>query len=107
MQKRTLTQNSAIHKLYEMIASELNESGLDMRKTLKPEVEIMWTKESVKEYLWRPIQKIMFQKKSTKDLTGKEIDLIFEVISKHLAEKHGLEIIFPSIDSLRLKELTK
>lgn len=67
-----------------------------MKTVLKPEVDIMWTPELVKEYIWRPIQKAVVQKESTTELTTGELDQVFRVIEKHLGEKFGLEIVFPS-----------
>jgi hypothetical protein len=103
---RTETQNKALHLYFTQLAETLNEAGLDMRKTLKPEIEIPWSGKSIKEYLWRPIMKAQLQKDSTKDLTTKEIDLVFDTINRHIAEKFGLHLDFPSIESLMFKELT-
>ena len=36
--KRTLLQNRAMHKYFTLLANQLNEAGLDMRKTLKQEI---------------------------------------------------------------------
>lgn len=98
--KRTLQQNRALHLYYEMIANELNSHGLDMRKALKPEIDIMWTKSSVKEYLWRPIQKAIATKSSTTELTTHEIDLIVHTITKFFAEHHKINVPFPSIEQV-------
>ena len=88
-----------------MLADELNDSGLDMKKVLKPGVDIPWTKSSIKEYIWRPIQEVQLSKKSTTDLTTKEIDEVFETINRHLGEKFGVHVPFPSIDELmRVKD---
>lgn len=102
--QRTLRQNNSIHLLFKILADELNENGLTMQKVLKPGVDIYWTPESVKEYLWKPVQEAMLAKKSTTELTTKEIDQVFEVISKHLGEKFGLSLVFPSIKELLLQE---
>lgn len=95
---RTLNQNSALHLGLQMIADSLNNSGNDMRKVLKPEVDIPFAVESVKEFLWRPIQKAMYQKKSTTELSKMgEIEAIWEVLLRHLGEKFEIEWIpFPS-----------
>jgi hypothetical protein len=98
--KRTNRQNNALHVLFKLLADELNEAGLDMRKTLKPGVEIPWTGDSVKEYLWRPIQQAQLNKKSTTELTTKEIDAVFDTINRHIGEKFGLFVPFPSIDEV-------
>lgn len=81
-----------------MLAEALNLAGLEMKVVLKSDTEIWWTMESVKEYLWRPIQKAMFGKESTTELEKQvEIDKIHEQLMHLLAEKHGLEWIdFPA-----------
>ena len=99
---RTTLQNRALHKLFTFMATELNNAGYDMRKTLKPEVEIPWTMENVKNHLWRPIQEAYLNKESTKDLTTKELDLVYDVINRFMAGK-GIHVPFPSIESLMEK----
>ena len=98
MSKRTSDQNAALHVLFTLLSDTLNDAGLDMRQVLKPSVAIPWTPASVKEYLWRPIQKTMTGKKSTTELDKLEdIDKIHAVLMRHLAEKFGVEYIdFPS-----------
>ena len=102
--QRTSQQNKALHVFFEQVAQELNDAGLDMRKTLKPEVEIPWSKDTVKEYLWRPIQKMQLDKKSTMELTTKDIDIIYETLNRFLA-KHGIHIAFPHNDFESMPEL--
>lgn len=104
---RTSRQNRALHLLFDHLAKELSGAGLDMRKTLKEGVEIPWSGSTVKEYLWRPIQQAQLQKKSTTDLTTKEIDAVFETINRHLGERFGLHVDFPSIESLISREESK
>ena len=106
LKKRTITQNRALHLWFQQLADALTETGLDMRVVLKPDIEIRWTKESVKEYLWKPVMEKMFGNKSTTEMTTTEIDEIFEVISKHLGEKFGefMDYIpFPSIETMMEK----
>ena len=67
-----------------------------MRKTLKPEIDIPWNSKTIKEYLFRPIMKAQIQKDSTKDLETKEVDLIFSTLNRHLSEKFGITVDFPS-----------
>lgn len=97
--KRTNQQNKAIHVMFQLLADTLNEAGLDMRRTLKHDVEIPWNAGTVKEYLWRPIQNAQLQKKSTTELTTKEIDAVFETLNRHLADRFSLHIPFPSIEA--------
>ena len=102
---RTNQQNRALHVLFNLLAEELNEHGFDMKRTLKPEVDIPWNPVTVKEYLWRPIQQAQLHKTSTKELTTKEIDEVFDTINKHLGERLGIHVPFPSIEELMLGEI--
>lgn len=101
---RTNQQNKALHVLFKLLADELNKNGLDMKKTLKPEIDIPWTPASTKEFLWRPVQLAQLDKISTTELTTIEIDEVFDTIIRHLGEKFGLTIDFPSIESLIFKQ---
>jgi hypothetical protein len=102
--KRTTRQNKALHVLFSLLADELNTQGLDMRRTLKPEIDIPWNQQTVKEFLWKPIQQAQVRKKSTTELTTKEVDEIFETINRHLADKFGVHVPFPSIDDVLIKK---
>ena len=97
--QRTIQQNKALHKWFELVADELNDAGLDMKKVLKPNIDISWTKSSIKEYLWRPVQYAMLGKKSTRNLSKKQIDPVWEQINRFLGEKHGIHVGFPSIEN--------
>lgn len=97
--QRTIQQNRALHLYFQFLADELNNAGLDMRKTLKPHVEIAWSKDTVKEYLWRPIQKIQLVKKSTTQLSTTDIDKVFDTLNMFMARK-GIHVPFPSVDAL-------
>lgn len=102
--QRTSRQNRALHKYFELLASALNDAGLDMRKTLKPSVDIPWSKDTIKEYVWRPIQEAQLGKKSTTELKTDEINLVWETINRHLSEKFGLSEPFPSIEEIMLRQ---
>ena len=99
-QQRTLQQNKALHVYFEAIAETLNNAGLDMKVVLKPEVDIPWTKETVKDFLWRSVQKAQLGKRSTTELTTKDIDKIYDTLTRHLGEKFGIFVEFPSVESL-------
>lgn len=95
--QRTPVQNNAIHQFCKMLAEALNLAGLEMRTVLKPSYQIWWDTLSVKNHIWRPIQKAKFGKESTTELVKVgEIDAIHEQIMQMLGEKFGLEYIeFP------------
>lgn len=105
--QRSTQQNKALHLYFEHLASELNDAGLDMRKTLKPAVEIPWSAQTVKEYIWRPIMTAQLHKRSTTELETQDVDLVFNTITRHLADRFGLAVEFPSFESLSIQELQK
>ncbi|MEO0304705.1 MAG: hypothetical protein ABIM64_05535 [candidate division WOR-3 bacterium] len=100
--RRTLQQNAALHLLFTQLAEKLNEKGFDMRKIIRKDVEISWTPHSVKEYLWKPLQKVITGKKSTTKLDKiGEIDTIYDNLNRILIERTKGEVElppFPSID---------
>lgn len=98
--QRTLRQNKALHKYFTYLAAGLNASGFDMKKTLKESVEIPWTPETVKDWLWRPIQQAQLGKESTAELTTKDIDEVYDTLNRHLGQITGLYVPFPSVDEL-------
>ena len=95
MKQRTDIQNNALHLYFQMLSDALNMAGLDMKKTLKPEIDIPWSKETVKDYLWRPIQEAMTGKASTTELDKLEPSDIYMVLDRHLSEKFGIHVEWP------------
>ena len=93
--QRTVTQNKSLHKYLELLSDELNQAGLDMRTVLKPSVSIPWSADNVKENLWRPIQEAMVNKHSTANLDTVEIQDVYKVLDRHLAEKFGISVSWP------------
>lgn len=89
--KRTLTQNRALHLFCGFLADTLNDAGLDMRTVIKPDVEIAWNTYSVKEYLWKPIQRAMQGKESTADANRTDYTEVHEALCRHLAKRFGVE----------------
>ena len=97
--KRSNKQNKALHLFLQLLADELNNAGLDMKKVLKPSVSIDWNKDNVKEYLWKPVQEAISLKKSTTEMTTAEPTKVWEHLNRHLGEKFGVEVpLFPSVE---------
>lgn len=93
---RTNQQNRALHKYCTMLAEALSDSGQDMRTVLKPDVDIPWSMENVKECMFKPIIKAMFDVDSTATLDTRQISQAYEVLNRHTAEKLGISIEWPS-----------
>lgn len=92
---RTLVQNSSMWLYFRKLGEALNDAGLDMRKVLKPEIEIPWNKDTVCDHLWRPIQKAVTGKESTKELDTKQPGEVYEVLNRYTASKLGISVPFP------------
>lgn len=103
--QRTVRQNSAIHKFFELLAFELNTAGLDARKVLKPSYQVWWTPEMIKRDLWCQLQDVMVSKKHTSELTRQEVDKIYEQLMQMLGEKWGIYVPFPSNEPPLLEEI--
>lgn len=89
---RSPQQNNALHLWLEMVAHTLNAAGLDMRRAIRKEVDIPWTKESVKRYLWKPLQEVMTGHESSTRPSKTQYPDISETLTRHFAEKFGVQL---------------
>lgn len=95
---RTSQQNKALHKMFEELAGEMLSHGLDMKAIVsKQNLAVPPSKENVKELIWKPLQHALYGTTSTTKLTTAQVDKVFEIIQKIMAEE-GLDIQFPSIE---------
>jgi len=93
--QRTLQQNRGIYAFLTEVAEQLAAGGHDMKTILKDGVPIEPTKELVKKYMWMPVQFALTGKgESTSELNRKEVNIVYEQLSKLLAEKYGISIRF-------------
>ncbi|MEE9459632.1 MAG: hypothetical protein V3V84_07715 [Candidatus Bathyarchaeia archaeon] len=100
---RTITQNASIHQYCKMLANAFNNAGLDQRSVflaMKESFFISWSMLTVKESMWRLIQKALLDIESTTKLDTKQVSHVYEHINRFTAEKFGISIPFPSMDSL-------
>jgi len=105
--KRTLRQNNSLHLYFNHLSKALNDAGLDVQTTLKHNISVPWSDKTVKELIYKPILKAQLGKDSTTQMTTKEIDLVFDTITRFTSEKLGLQVDFPSIETLMWKERLK
>jgi len=99
--QRTLQQNKSLHKLFQLIADELNAKGYTVKfvvDKMKTNAEVPWCGASVKEVLWRPIQKALTGNQSTTEISTVEPTDIHQALMHWLVEHlEGVEYIdFPS-----------
>ena len=69
---------------------------MDMKRTLKAEVEIPWTQDLVREHLWKPIQEYVIGKRSTTEANTFQYSEVYDVLNRNMAEKFGISVPFPS-----------
>ena len=100
---RTSRQNRALHLYFTLLSEALNDAGFDMRAVFKKEAEIPFTPETVKSHLWLPIQKAYLETDSTTKLKTNEISQIYDILNKHIGERTGIAIPFPSFDYIGYK----
>lgn len=94
---RSPAQNSAMWLWAEQVSVYLNDAGLDMREVLDKDASIPWTKHSVIDRMWRPIQEAMNGSDSTRDAKKTEVSDIADTITRYLAESQGVTLPpFPS-----------
>lgn len=96
---RTLKQNNSLHKYFELLSDEMNNAGFDMKSVLK--VDIPWTPENVKKFLWKPIQKIYIGHDKTSRLKTDEVSKVYEVLNRLIGEKFYIYVPFPNIEELK------
>ena len=99
--KRTLQQNQALFRFFDLLASTLNAENLTVDVILRADTQ--WNKERVLELLWRPLQKSMIGKESTTKLTTKELTEVYDTLNKALGEKLGIHVSFPSYEQEELR----
>jgi hypothetical protein len=108
---RTTLQNAALHQFFVFISDELNNLGLEFEyrgikhfsKKLSGQIKeqyyyTRYTTKIVKDFIWKPIQKTLFDIDSTTELTTQQINEISDVLIKFFGEK-GIYIVFPNMKS--------
>lgn len=98
MTQRTPQQNKSLHKLFSMYAEQLNDAGYDQKAILEKKVlPTPNTMESIKG-IFKAVQAAMYPtdgKISTTDLDTKQIQQVYIVLDKFIAENFGISIEWP------------
>ena len=93
---RTNAQNSSIHLYCDNVAKAFNAAGYDQKAVLEAfnGVELENTKTSIKEDVWKRIQRILTGKESTKSLETDEVDLVYRNVDT-LTKRLNITLPFP------------
>jgi hypothetical protein len=104
IKQRTLLQNRSLHLTFSELAKILNEYGLNCDDKII-NIDVPWSGENVKNIIWRPVQQALLGKSSTTELSTTDIDKVFDIIVKAVAEKTGEVLEWPSIQSIMDKQI--
>jgi hypothetical protein len=91
---RTSAQNRSLHKWLREVATKLDDAGYEASETIT--IPISFTEEIVKEYMFKPVAKAMYGRKSTTALTCDEMRSVVQQMERMFAEKFGVVVPFPS-----------
>ena len=116
MARRTEQQQKAIEVYCRELAEALNDAGYEMKaffKAASSKVDIPWTQESVKEILWKNVQKpatisedFPEGKKSTTQLETMEVDRVYSILDRHISSSVGVHVEFPSEERMKMGNIT-
>ena len=108
--RRTILQNSSLHKYFSLVAEALNDGGFTIQKVvaLFKKAGLSWEMSSVKEVIWRNIQVATVSKASTTQLNSDEVTKVYKNVDFYLSDKVGIEHIpFPSVESMLMEKRLK
>ena len=95
---RSIKQNSAIHLWCKMIAQQLNNNGLYVSDVIKTQSH--WNMSKVKENIFKPVVKSLYEKDSTTKLKKDEFEQIIDTIIQAFAMKGIVIPDFPNREKL-------
>jgi len=96
---RTNKQNASLHKWLTQIAEMLNESG--QTYTTEMGIPIRYSLNLLKEFYWKPTQKVLFGIESTTEMTGVMLNNLIDSFTLWLSHKKNIEAPeFPNKQSL-------
>ena len=97
MTQRTPQQQKAIEVFCHNVADALNDAGFDLKAVLKRKrIPVPCTQPNIKENVFKPIEKALFNKTSTTQLTTGEVTEVYDVMNKWLGEQFEIHVPFPS-----------
>jgi hypothetical protein len=103
---RTELQNNSLHLWLTQLSDEFNEKDIDMRLLIREDIKIPASMMFLKEYVWKPVQKALFGKKSTTQLfKTKEIDQIVDIINRAVVERFKGQVNVPPFPSWENKSI--
>lgn len=93
---RTYRQNRTIHLLFRRMAEALNDAGFEISHPFKPDLEIPWSEESVKDLLYRPIISSYFKVDRSSLLDTAQLSESMEILVDAVNRNTGVLVHIPS-----------
>lgn len=103
--QRSISQNKSLHKLFADISAHCIANNIDMKTIIEhmKNHRCEASPTAIKN-VWKDIQQTITSKKSTTELTTKEIDEVYEEFNKVISEITHEYFPFPSIEELLLMQ---
>lgn len=97
MTQRTLNQNAAMHKFFELVAEEANRNGHTFNEMVEAiqKAEVMPTPENVK-VLFQAMCYAMYKTHKTSELETNQVDKVYESFNLWLAHHFEMHVEFPT-----------
>lgn len=93
---RTYKQNRTIHLLFRRMAKALNDAGYEISHPFKPDLEIPWSEESVKDLLYRPIITSYFKVPRSSHLNTEQLSESMEILVDAVNRNTGVYVPIPN-----------
>ena len=97
---RTYRQNNTLHLLFRTMAKGLNDAGFEIPHPFKPDLEIPYSEESVKELLYRPIITMYFKVNKSSELDSEQLSESMNILVDAVVRNTGVRIDIPSQEAL-------
>lgn len=99
---RSDLQNHALHAMFRRLANALNDAGYDMKSDAITKRNIPWSEHSIKDVLYRPMIKHMFDTSKSSRLTKEELSHSVEALLGEIGSRTGVYVPFSSEDIKKL-----
>ena len=93
----TTQQRKAVYKYFDMVAMELNKKEeTQMLVQVGHQVKrFPWDKDSIKKYIWKPLQNALLETDSINDLDRVGPSEIYDHVNNFLSTEFGVHVPFP------------
>lgn len=93
---RTWRQNNTLHLLFRRMAKDLNDAGFEIPHPFKPDLEIPYSEESVKELLYKPIITMYFKVDRSTELTTEQLSESMTILVDAVNRNTGVYTPIPT-----------